>query len=53
MRMLPVMLLSVFALIVSASLLTRPEANGQQPSIMIDQLTANAKDLPAQSFPAF
>jgi hypothetical protein len=54
------MTLSVFGLILGASLLSRPAASalvppGQrhQPSIMIDQLTANAKDLPVQSFDAF
>jgi hypothetical protein len=47
------MMLSVFALIISASLLTHPGANARQPSVMIDQLTADAKDLPLQSFPAF
>jgi hypothetical protein len=60
MRMLSFMTLSVLGLILGASLLSRPAANAleptgefHQPSIMIDQLTANAKDLPVQSFDAF
>ena len=53
MRMLPVMMLSVFALLLSANLLTSPSANAHHPSILIDELTANAKDLPVQSFDAF
>ena len=60
MRMLSLMTLSVFGLILGASLLSRPPANAlvptgelHQPSIMIGQLTANAKDLPVQSFDAF
>ena len=52
MRMLSLVTLSVFGLILGASLLSRPLANAL-PSIMIDQLTANAKDLPVQSFDAF
>jgi hypothetical protein len=54
------MTLSVLGLILGASLLSRPAANALEPtgefhqsSIMIDQLTANAKDLPVQSFDAF
>jgi hypothetical protein len=54
------MTLSVFGLILGASLLNRPAASAlvptgelHQPSIMIGQLTANAKDLPVQSFDAF
>jgi hypothetical protein len=46
-------MLSVFALIFGANLLTYPGANAHQPSIVIDQLTADAKDLPVQSFDAF
>jgi hypothetical protein len=60
MRMLPLMTLSVFGLILGASLLNRPAANALVPtgelhqrSIMIGQLTADAKDLPVQSFDAF
>jgi hypothetical protein len=60
MRTLSFMTLSVLGLILGASLLSRPAANAleptgdfHQPSIMIDQLTANAKDLPVQSFDAF
>jgi hypothetical protein len=54
------MTLSVFGLILGASLLSWhaasalvPTGEFHQPSIMIDQLTANAKDLPGQSFDAF
>ena len=53
MRMLSFMTLSVFGLILGASLLSRPAANALDQSIMIDQLTANAKNLPVQSFDAF
>jgi hypothetical protein len=52
MRMLSLMTLTVFGLILGASLLSRPAATAQ-PSIMIGQLTATAKDLPVQSFDAF
>jgi len=60
MRMLSFVTLSVFGLVLKAKLLSRPAANAlvstgelHQPSIMIGQLTANAKDLPVQSFDAF
>jgi hypothetical protein len=60
MRMLSVTMLPVFGLILGASLLSWPAANAllptgalHQPSIMIDQLTATAKNLPVQSFDAF
>jgi hypothetical protein len=60
MRMLSLATLPVFGLILGASLLSRPAANAlvptgelHQSSMMIDQLTANAKDLPVQSFDAF
>jgi hypothetical protein len=55
-----VMALSVFALLFGASLASRPAANTlvtsgefHQPSIVVEQLSANAKDLPVQSFDAF
>jgi hypothetical protein len=58
--MLSLITLSVFGLVLGASLLNRPAASAleptgeaHQPSIMIGQLTANAKDLPVQSFDAF
>jgi hypothetical protein len=54
------MTLTVFGLILGASLLNRPAVSAlvpagelHQASIMIDQLTASAKDLPVQSFDAF
>ena len=54
------MSLAVFGLLFGASLVSRPPAQALEPmgeirqsSIMIDQLTANAKDLPVQSFDAF
>jgi hypothetical protein len=60
MRMPWVVSLSAFALIFGASLVSRPPANAlvptsefHQSSIMIEQLSAAAKDLPAQSFDAF
>jgi hypothetical protein len=60
MRTLSIMTLSVLGLILGASLLNRPAANALEPtgefhqaSINIGQLTANAKDLPVQSFDAF
>jgi hypothetical protein len=53
-------MLPVFGLILGASVLSRPAANALLPtgalhqrSIMIDQLTATAKNLPVQSFDAF
>jgi hypothetical protein len=52
--------LTVLALGMGATLLDQPAANAlaqgegfNQPSIMIDQLAPNAKDLPVQSFDAF
>jgi hypothetical protein len=54
-----VMALSVVVLLFGANLTGRLPANalGQsgphQAAIMVDQLTANAKDLPVQSFDAF
>ena len=53
MRMFWVMSLSVFALLLGAGVVSRPPANALQSSIMIDNLTANAKNLPVQSFDAF
>jgi hypothetical protein len=60
MRMFWVMSLSVFGLLFIAGLVSRPTANAvvpvgeiRQSSVMIDQLTANAKNLPVQSFDAF
>jgi hypothetical protein len=49
-----VMALSICVLLIGANLTSRPPANAAaQPAMMIDQLTANAKDLPVQSFDAF
>jgi hypothetical protein len=52
--------MSVFGLLFGASLVSRPPANTlvpvgeiHQPSIMVEQLTANAKNLPVQSFDGF
>jgi hypothetical protein len=60
MRTFWVMSIAVFGLLLGASLAGRPPANAlapageiRQSSIMIDQLTANAKNLPVQSFDAF
>ncbi len=60
MRRLWIVSLSTVALMISAAgLVGQPAANVastaefRQPSIMIDQLTANAKNLPVQSFDAF
>jgi hypothetical protein len=60
MRTFWVLSLSVFGLLFCASLVSRPPANAlvptgefHQPSIMIEQLNANAKNLPVQSFDAF
>jgi len=60
MRMHWVMALSVFGLLFAASVVSRPvpgvlPSSGEihLPSIMIDQLTANAKGLPVQSFDAY
>jgi hypothetical protein len=60
MRTFWVMSLSVFGLLFGASLVSRPPAAAlmptgefQQSSIMIEQLTANEKNLPVQSFDAF
>ncbi len=60
MRMLWIVSLSAAALMVSAAgFVGQPAADAvstagyRQPSIMIDQLTAKAKNLPAQSFDAF
>ena len=52
-------LFMVLGLAVGATLASQPAANAlvqverAQPSIMIDQLTAAAKNLPVQSFDAF
>ena len=59
MRMLSVVSCFTLALIFGASLVSQPVAKGDaagdlhQPSMMIGQLTANAKDLPVQSFDAY
>jgi hypothetical protein len=60
MRTYWVMSLVVFGLLFGASLVSRPPANALMPtgeirqsSIVIEQLTANAKNLPVQSFDAF
>jgi hypothetical protein len=60
MRTYWVMSLALFGLLLGASLAGRPPANAlaptgeiRQSSIMIEQLTANAKNLPVQSFDAF
>jgi len=60
MRMFWLMALSVFGLLFSASLVSRPGAialvsTGEfhQSSIMVEQLSADAKNLPVQSFDAF
>jgi len=59
MRMFSAISLVTFGLIFGSTLLSPPVANGiatgdvHQPSIMIDQLTANAKNLPVQSFDTF
>jgi hypothetical protein len=52
--------LSVFGLLFGASLVSRFPASAlvatgefHQPSIMIERLSANAKNLPVQSFDAF
>jgi hypothetical protein len=49
-------ILTVFALAGGTMLVNQPAANADnvhQSSIMIDELTANAKNLPTQSFDAF
>jgi hypothetical protein len=55
-----IMSLAVFGLLFCASVMSRPPANAlvvtgefHQPSILIEQLSANAKNLPVQSFDAF
>ena len=60
MRTFWVMSLAVFGLLLGATLMSRPPANAlapmgeiRQSSIVIEQLTANATDLPVQSFDAF
>jgi hypothetical protein len=59
MRMLSAILLFTCALVFGASLMNQPVTNGvssgdfHQPSIMVEQLTTNAKDLPVQSFDAY
>jgi hypothetical protein len=60
MRMLSISALTVFGLVFGATLVNRPAAiqlaragELHQPSIMIDQLTANAKNLPVQAFDTF
>ena len=59
-RMYWVMSLAVFGLLFGASLVSRLPANAlvqtselDQPSIMVDRLTANTRNLPVQSFDAF
>ena len=54
MRMLSIMAVSVFTLVLAASVVSRPTANvlvGE--AIAVDQLTAKTKNLPVQSFDAF
>ena len=55
MRTLCIVSFSVAVVAISAAgLAGRPAADdSRQPSIMIDRLTANAKNLPVQSFDAF
>jgi hypothetical protein len=49
--------LSLFGLLFAAGMMSRPAnapvLRGDQPVMMIGQLTASAKDLPVQSFDAF
>jgi hypothetical protein len=60
MRTISIAVVAVLGLAIGATLVSRPAATAlaagadvHQPSIMIDQLTANAKSLPVQSFDAF
>jgi formate-dependent phosphoribosylglycinamide formyltransferase (GAR transformylase) len=60
MRTFSIAVVAVLGLAIGATLLNRPAATAlaagddvHQPSIMIDQLTANAKNLPVQSFDTF
>jgi len=61
MRTLSLAVVAVLGLTISVTaVMNRPTATAlaadddvRQPSIMIDQLTANAKGLPVQSFDAF
>jgi hypothetical protein len=60
MRMLPIAALTVFAVMFDATHVNRPAAiqlaranEFHQASIVIDQLTANAKNLPVQAFDTF
>ena len=59
MRMRSIFSLAALGLIFGAILLSQPVANGvatgdvHRASILIEQLTANSKDLPVQSFDAY
>jgi hypothetical protein len=59
MRTLSIAVVAILGLTISVTtVMNRPAATAlaadeRQPSIMIDQLTANAKGLPVQSFDAF
>ena len=57
MRMQSIVALSLFGLLFAAGMMSRPAnapvLRGDQPVMMIGQLTASAKDLPVQSFDAF
>jgi len=57
MRILSIMTVSVFTLVLAASVVSRPTANSVNvpaaESIAVDQLSAKTKNLPVQSFDAF
>ena len=60
MRTLSIAVVAVLGVAIGAALMTRPAATTLaagdefgQPSVMIDPLTANTKNLPVQSFDAF